>query len=127
MAEPKDREEGAIKRFLGVVEKIGLKAIATGNFGWFILLVIAGGIVWKLQSSDLKEVLLRITTTLGWLGYPVAGITILVSVRILRWREQFFNDEMRRMADVRNEAVQERLKLPLQSSIERRTENEKRT
>lgn len=127
MAEPKDREDSAIKRFLGVVEKIGLKAIATGNFGWFVLLLIAGGIVWKLQSADLKEVLLKVTTTLGWLGYPVAGVTILVSVRILRWREQFYNDEMRRMADVRNEAVQENLKLPIQSSVERRPDNENRT
>lgn len=127
MAEPKDREDSAIKRFLGVVEKIGLKAIATGNFGWFVLLLIAGGIVWKLQSADLKEVLLKVTTTLGWLGYPVAGVTILVSVRILRWREQFYNDEMRRMADVRNEAVQENLKLPIQSSVERRLDNENRT
>lgn len=127
MVEPKDREDSAIKRFLGVVEKIGLKAIATGNFGWFVLLLIAGGIVWKLQSADLKEVLLKVTTTLGWLGYPVAGVTILVSVRILRWREQFYNDEMRRMAGVRNEAVQENLKLPLQSSVERRPDNENRT
>lgn len=127
MAEPKDREDSAIKRFLGVVEKIGLKAIATGNFGWFVLLLIAGGIVWKLQSADLKEVLLKVTTTLGWLGYPVAGVTILVSVRILRWREQFYNDEMRRMADIRNEAVQENLKLPIQSSVERRPDNENRT
>lgn len=127
MAEPKDREDSAIKRFLGVVEKIGLKAIATGNFGWFVLLLIAGGIVWKLQSADLKEVLLKVTTTLGWLGYPVAGVTILVSVRILRWREQFYNDEMRRMANVRNEAVQENLKLPIQSSVERRPDNENRT
>ena len=127
MAEPKDREDSAIKRFLGVVEKIGLKAIATGNFGWFVLLLIAGGIVWKLQSADLKEVPLKVTTTLGWLGYPVAGVTILVSVRILRWREQFYNDEMRRMANVRNEAVQENLKLPIQSSVERRPDNENRT
>lgn len=127
MAEPKDRDVSGIKRFLGVLEKIALKAIATGNFGWFVLLIIAGGIVWKLQSADLKEVLLKITTTLGWLGYPVAGVTILVSVRILRWREQFYNDEMGRMAGVRNEAVQEKLKLPLQSSVERRPDNENRT
>ena len=61
MAESKERESIG-KRFLTVFEKLALKSIATGNFGWFVVLVVAGGIIWKMQSEDLKEVLLKMIT-----------------------------------------------------------------
>ena len=110
---------GFYKQFLRVVEKVALKSLATGNFAWFVLLMISGGLIWKLSSADLKEVLLKVFATLGWLGYVVAGITVVVSVKILRWREQFYQDELRRMSEVRNEVLQSRLELPLQSSVKR--------
>jgi hypothetical protein len=120
MAGERETEAGVLRRFVTAFERIAPKAISTGNFGWFVLLVVTSGIVWKLHSQDLKEVLLKVTNTLGWLGYPVAAITILVSMRILKWREQFYQSEMQRMAEARNQALQAKLELPLQSSSERK-------
>jgi hypothetical protein len=105
-------------RAIVAVEKIALKSISTGNFGWFVLLAVCVFCAWKLNSQDLKEVLLKVLATYGWLGYPVAGITIFISVRILRWREQFYQQEMSRMAEVRNTLMQEKLELPLASSVQ---------
>lgn len=106
-------------RSIAAIERIAMKSISTGNFGWFVLLMICGFCVWKLDSKDLKEVLLRVLATYGWLGYPVAGITIFVSVRVLRWRERFYQQEMTRVTDIRNKLMQGKLELPLVSSVEK--------
>jgi len=107
-------------RAVAAVEKIALKSLSTGNFAWFVLLAICVFCIWKLSSQDLKEVLLKVLATYGWLGYPVAGITIFVSVTILRWRENFYQQEMTRISNVRNQLMQSKLELPLQSSVEKK-------
>jgi len=103
-------------RALATVEKIALKSLSTGNFAWFVLLALGIAAIWKLDSQDLKEVFLQVLVTYGWLGYPVAGITIFVSIRILNWREKFYNQEMTRISDVRNTLMQGKLELPMASS-----------
>jgi len=70
----------------------------------------------KLDSADLKDVLIRVLVTLGWLGYPCAAVTIWVSVKMLRWREKIYNAEMERNVEAKKVLIQERLALPLQSS-----------
>lgn len=107
-------------RAVAAVEKIAIKSLTTGNFAWFVLLAIVLGIIWKLDTQDLKEVILKVLVTYGWLGYPVAAITIFVSVRILRWRENFYQQEMARIAGVRNQLMQTKLELPIQSSVEKK-------
>lgn len=108
-------------RAVATIEKIAMKSISTGNFGWFVLLFVCGILIWKLDSADLKEVLLKVLATYGWLGYPVAGITIFTSVRILRWRERFYQQEMTRITELRNKLMQGKLELPLVSSVEKET------
>ena len=105
-------------RAIAAVEKIAMKSLSTGNFVWFVILAVSIFIVWKLNSPDLKEVLLKVLVTYGWLGYPVAGLTIFVSIRVLRWRERFYQQEMTRISEVRNKLMQGKLELPLQSSVE---------
>ena len=94
--------------------------MATGNFVWFSGLAIICLCVWKLSSSDLKEVLLKVFVTYGWTGYPVAGVTIFICVRILRWRERFYQQEMTRVAEMRNKLLQGKLELPIQSSVQQK-------
>src|SRR6266404_1142318 len=89
-------------RLILAFEKIGLKALATGNFVWFVILVIGGGCIWKLKPEDLKEILLKVFATYGWLGYLVAAVAVLVCVKILRWREHIYQQEITRIAEVRN-------------------------
>jgi heme exporter protein D len=105
-------------RVIITVEKVALKSLATGNFAWFVLLAIALGCIWKLGSKDLKEVLLTVLATYGWLGYGVGGITIFVCIRVLQWRERFYQQEMTRIAELRNQLMQGKLELPLKSSVE---------
>ena len=107
-------------RAIVAVEKIALKSLSTGNFAWFVLLAIALFAISKLSSQDLKAVLLRVLATYGWVGYPVAGITIFVSVKVLQWRERFYQQEMTRITEVRNKLMQSKLELPLQSSVEQK-------
>ena len=121
--EPKAPLSGAT-RIWAVVERIGLKSLATGNFGWFVLLVVAASIVWKLDSADLKEVLLKVASQVGWIGYVIAPVSIFISVKILNWRERFYQEEMRRVVEVRNKAVQAKFELQLQSSVEKNKSNE---
>jgi hypothetical protein len=102
--------------WVSAIERIALKSLATGNFAWFVLLAVTLAAIWRLDAAGLKEVLLQAIGTLGWLGYPVSGITIYISVRTLRWREAFYLAEMTRMAAVRNEAIQKSLQLPLSTS-----------
>jgi hypothetical protein len=122
--EPGDRPKlsNYYTRAIEGVERIAIKSLTTGNFAWFVLLAISIFAIWKLDSQDLKEVLLKVLATYGWLGYPVAAITIFVSIRVLKWRENFYQQEMTRIAGVRNQLMQERLELPLQSSVEKKNE-----
>ncbi|MGD0615652.1 MAG: hypothetical protein ABSA69_09460 [Verrucomicrobiota bacterium] len=113
-----DNSESFYCRCVSTVEKVALKSLATGNFAWFVLLAIALACLWKLDHADLKEVLLKVLVTYGWLGYVVAAVTIFVCIRILRWRERFYQQEMGRIADVRNRLMQGKLELPLKSSVE---------
>jgi hypothetical protein len=106
-------------RAIAAVERIAMKSLSTGNFVWFVILAISIFAIWKLNSQDLKEVLLKVLATYGWLGYPVAGITIFVSIRILRWRERFYQQEMTRISEVRNKLMQAKLELPIQSSVQK--------
>lgn len=104
---------GWMTRACAVVERIGLKAISSGNFGWFVLLVISSGIVFKLDSKDLKEVLLTVINKYGWAGFAVGVVVIYVSRRVLIWREKIHENEVNRLVEVRNSAVQASLALPL--------------
>lgn len=109
-------------RAIAAVERIALKSLSTGNFAWFVLLAICVFCISKLDSQDLKEILLKVLATYGWLGYPVAGVTIFVSITVLRWRENFYQQEMTRISNVRNQLMQSKLELPLQSSVEKKEE-----
>jgi len=91
--------------------------MVTGNFGVFTVLTIAALLIYKLSAADIKEVLTSLIKSWGWLGYPVAILTALGSWRILMWREGFYKAEMDRIVAVKNQAIQERLELPLQSSV----------
>jgi hypothetical protein len=101
---------------LAVFERVAMKSLATGNFGWFTVLVIILGCIYKLSSAELKEVLTKLVATFGWLGYFVGSATIWICVVILKWRERFYQEEIARMTEVRNQAMQAALALPLQSS-----------
>src|SRR5437870_2127643 len=106
---------GPWDRLILALERIALKALVTGNFVWFVILVIGGGCVWKLQPEDLKEVLLKVFSAYGWLGYIVAGVVIFVCVRVLGWRERIHQQEIDRITKVRDQAVQAKLDLPIRS------------
>lgn len=82
-------------------------------------MVISVSIVWKLDSSDLKEILLKTVSTIGWIGYLIAPVTIYVSVRILSWREKIHAQEMERVIEVRNQLMQGKFELPLQSTVKK--------
>lgn len=114
-----DPKSGYWERAVSAVENIAIKLITTGNFAWFVLLAISLACLWKLDSKDLKEVLLKAIVTYGWLGVPIAGVTIFASIRVLRWRERFYQQEMARMAEMRNKVMQPQLELPISSSVER--------
>jgi len=96
-----------------------LKSLSTGNFAWFVLLVISVACIWKLDHKDLKEVLLMVLVTYGWLGYVVAAVAIFACILILRWRERFYQQEMTRVSEVKNQLMQGKLELPLKSSVEK--------
>ncbi len=113
-----DPKPGFWETSVAAIERIAIKSIATGNFAWFVLLAISPACLWKLDSKDLKEVVLKVLATYGWLGYAVAAVVIYVAVKVLRWRERFYQQEMTRIADVRNKLMQTRLELPLTSSVE---------
>ena len=98
------------------VEKLGLKSIVTGNFGWFIVLVVTVFAIYKLDSKGLKEVLLTVFQSYGWLGWPVALITALSCARLLRWREKFYQAEMERNSNVKKVLLQQGFEMPLESS-----------
>jgi hypothetical protein len=110
--------ERVYNRLIAAIERIALKSLATGNFAWFVILAIICACIWKLSTSDLKEVLLKVFVTYGWTGYPVAGIAIFVCIQVLRWRERFYQQEMTRISGVRNTLMQGKLELPLQSSVQ---------
>jgi len=112
------QDKGFWSRVVLACERVALKSLATGNFVWFVVLVLGVVCLWRLSSQDLKDVLLKVLVTYGWLGYVVASVTIFVSVRILRWRERFYQQEMTRIAEVRNRLMQGKLELPLASSVE---------
>ena len=70
------KELGFWPRAVVAVERVALKSLATGNFAWFVVLAVSVGCIWKLGPQDLKEVLLKVLVTYGWLGYVVAAIVI---------------------------------------------------
>ena len=107
------------ERATTAVERVAIKSITTGNFGWFVVLAISLGCLWKLDSKDLKEVLLKVLVTYGWMGYVVAGIVIYVAIKVLRWRERFYQQEMARISEVRNRLMQTQFELPMASSVEK--------
>ena len=108
----------AWNRLILAGEKVALKSLATGNFAWFGIFAIAAVCAYRLSPSDLKEVMLKVLVTYGWTGYVVAAVTIFVSIKILKWRENFYHQEIARIAEVRNAVVQNKLELPLQSSVQ---------
>jgi hypothetical protein len=103
--------------WLLALEKIGLKSLSTGNFGWFVLMVVALGMIWKLSSKDLRDVLVIVFHDLGWLGYPCAGGTVFVCVKTLSWREKFYQEEMNRNTEAKKVLVQKGFELQLQSTM----------
>lgn len=112
-------EDGYLGRAVKSFEKIALRAISTGNFGWLAVTIIIVVCIYKLESPDLKEVILKAIPTIGLLGYPISVISVIICVRTLRWREQFYKSEMDRMAETRNAAIQARLELPMESSVKK--------
>lgn len=86
----------------------------------FSLLLI--GLAWVttsgLTSADRKEIIMAITQNpiLGVAGWMVAIALVFIFRYIYRDRDATHEREMQRVADVKNIAVQTRLKLPLQSS-----------
>jgi hypothetical protein len=107
-------------RLIAALEKVALKSLATGNFAWFGIFTVSGICICRLSTSDLKDLLLKVLVTYGWLGYPVASMTIFISVTILRWREKIYQQEMARISEVKNTLMQGKLELPLQSSVQQR-------
>ena len=70
-------------------------------------------------ALDLKEVLLMVLVTYGWLGSVAAAVAIFACILILRWRERFYQQEMTRVSEVKNQLMQGKLELPLKSSVEK--------
>src|SRR2546430_12436911 len=97
------------------VEKVLCKAITTGNIVPFGLLVIAGIIAWKLPPADLKEVILTMVKSVWFCvgGWVLFVISLYGCKKLIAWRESAHQDEMKRMAEVKNEAVQAHFTLPL--------------
>lgn len=114
-----------VSKAISALERIGLKSLVTGNFPWFVLLLLGGFLIYKLDSGDLKEVLMTVLGRVGWLGYPCAVITVYVCRRSLKWREQFYKSEMDRIADVKRTLMQQGFELPLESSVQNRERQHK--
>src|SRR5213595_2514596 len=98
-----------------VVEKVLCKAITTGNIIPFGLLVIGGIIGLKLPPSDLKEVILNIVNS-AWFsvaGWVLFVISLYGCKKLIAWRESTHQNEMKRIAEVKNQAVQAHFELPL--------------
>jgi hypothetical protein len=110
------KPSGIWDSLVSTIGKLGMKSLSTGNFVWFILLILGAIALWKLNSADLKEVLLKAFASYGWLGYPLAVIVTYVNVHVLRWREKFYQQEMTRISELRNQLLQSKLDLPLVSS-----------
>jgi hypothetical protein len=85
------------------------------------LLIPAGTIliillmVWKLNSKDLADVLTQIVgrVWLGVAGWVVALIVVYVSIRIYKAKDRAHREEIARIAEVKNFAIQKSLNLNL--------------
>jgi hypothetical protein len=102
-----------LSRLIDGLQRLGTKAISSGNFGLFVVMIVGGAIVWKLDSKDLKEVLLAFAERLQWFGFPVAFLTIYVCKRTLDWRESIHQAELDRLAKIRDQLVAPRIEQPL--------------
>jgi hypothetical protein len=52
---------------IAAVDRIAMKSLSTGNFVWSVILAISIFAIWKLNSQDLKAVLLKVLATYGYL------------------------------------------------------------
>lgn len=107
-----------LSRLIDGLQRLGTKAISSGNFGLFVVGIVAGSIVWKLDSKDLKEILIAFAERVQWFGFPVALLTVYISKRTLDWRERIHQVELERLAQIRNQLIQPRIEQPLQSSLQ---------
>ena len=96
--------------------RIGIKSLSTGNFGWFVVLILCLGVIWKLDGPDLKEVLLSVLNGFYWVGWAVSPVTVYVCIRIVQWQGRIHENEMNRISEVKNTMVQKGFELPLQST-----------
>lgn len=102
-------------RWESVVEKVLCKAITTGNIIPFGLLVIGTIIAWRLPTADLKEVILVLVNK-AWFrfgGWVLFAVSIYGCKRLLTWRDSIHRDQINRLTDVKNTAVQAHFELPL--------------
>ena len=98
-----------------VAEKVLCKAITTGNILPFGLVVIAGIIAWRLPAADLKEIILTVVNS-AWFcvgGWALFAISLYGCKKLIAWRESTHLNEVMRMAEVKNQAVQAHFALPL--------------
>ncbi len=109
-----------IKKLAKPIEKIILKSMSTGNFAWCGLFVIVVYVCYKLSGVELKEVLLSVLAKLCWLGYIVGVGSIYGAAQLLKWREAFYQTEIKRVTETRDKALERVLELPLQSSARKR-------
>ncbi len=102
----------------GVIRDIFIKAFATGHIWPLAVIILGGGLIYKLDSADLKEVLTGLVTS-GW--FCVLGWGLLIAVlfgckSLLAWRESIHQREMDRVSETKNLAVQKHFELQLPSS-----------
>lgn len=98
--------------------RIAYIAASTGNFLPFMVGAILIIICLKLNSVDLKVVVLEIAHS-AWFsigGWLTAGLAVFVCIRIIRWKDRFHTDEITRMAEVKRQAMQQHFALELPST-----------
>ena len=88
------QERNIRERLIDAFERVLLKAVVPGQVGWIVLLIIGGGIVWKLGPADLKEVLGLVLVKHCWVGYVLAVVILTGAIMTVRWRERIYQQHM---------------------------------
>jgi len=101
-----------------VVNNLGSKLLDSPHSILLLLIVVLGLFVWQLGKENVTQLISLVLGT-HWFcagGWVLSVLIALASAWLLRWREQFHQAEIDRIAETRNIAIQETLKLPLNSS-----------
>ena len=106
------------------IERVVIKFITSGNVSWLAVMILGAIALCRLDPAGLKEVFLAFQPGICSLGWALGLVAVIFAKYALQWKDQAHQQEIDRIAEVRNIAIQESLKLPLESSGSRKSYEE---